>query len=149
MANKWPTVVNGIPKAEHSRLHRRIISRYGLASKCESLDCTHKNAKRFEWALKKGRQYSDNPDDYIQLCCSCHRKYDFNEEIRTKLKRKKLGDLHNKSKLTNAQVMDIKVLILSGEMSDKIADTYGVHPTTISNIKTGKTWNYLTKMKKT
>lgn len=141
------TMVGGIKKSRHGNLHKRLKEKFGHASKCESENCTHDNPKRFEWALRKGCEYSSDAKDYIQLCCSCHRKYDFNEGIRQKLKAKKYGDKHNAAKLTNEQVLEIKDLILSGQRVDLIAEKYGMHPTTISNIKTGKRWNYLTNLK--
>jgi hypothetical protein len=134
-------LVNGIDKTTHSRLHRRLIRRHGNATKCEN--CRVKNKKRYEWALRKGHSYSDNPMDYIQLCTSCHRSYDFNEDIRSKLKAKKVGELHNASKLTNEQVIDIKKLLLKGVQNKVIAEKYNVHNTTISDIKRGKRWNYI------
>ena len=42
------------------------------------------NVKRIEFALKKGRKYSRNINDYYQLCPLCHRRYDL-EWIKNKL----------------------------------------------------------------
>lgn len=137
-------MAGGISKIDHSRLHKRLIKKHGNAQRCESEDCKSVNPKRYEWALKKGHQYSDNPDDYLQLCPSCHRKYDYTEGHKEKLKAAKRGDLHNTAKLKNEQVLEIKELILSGLSNKEIAERYGVSSTAICNIKTGKRWGYLT-----
>lgn len=72
-----------ISKRKYQCYHARIKNKYGKANKCEH--CNTKDAKRYEYALKKGREYSDNIDDYIQMCCSCHKKYDLNDETRKKI----------------------------------------------------------------
>jgi len=50
--------------------------------KRKNCDFCNKSECRIEWALKKGKNHSDNPNDYYNLCCSCHRKYDYTEEQR-------------------------------------------------------------------
>lgn len=56
-------------------IHVWIWGKFGKASKCENLRCKNKFPKRFEWANISG-QYRRDRSDFIQLCCSCHRKYD-------------------------------------------------------------------------
>ena len=135
--------VNGIKKTEHGRLHKKLIRDHGNATKCEGENCTHKNPKRFEWALKKGHSYSANPEDYLQLCVSCHRKYDFTEEIREKLKARKFGENHNGAKLTELDVLAIYTLIAMGYQNKLIAGAFKVDPSTICDIKRGKRWRHL------
>ena len=53
--------------------HIWIKTNYGKASKCE-LNSSH-IFRRFEWANISGK-YERNISDYIQLCPSCHRKFD-------------------------------------------------------------------------
>lgn len=69
--------------AKYQALHVWIRSHYGKAQRCENPSCEGKSTQ-FQWALKKGRKYSRNRDDYLQLCRSCHRKYDITEEFRKK-----------------------------------------------------------------
>jgi len=132
-----------LSKREYDRLHKRIFIRYGPASKCESETCSSKNPKRFEWALKKGRQYSDDPDDYLQLCPSCHRKYDFTEEYREKLSMANRGQNSHKTKLKDKDVLDIYDLMNGGVTNKEIAAMYGMDSSSISNIRTGKHWPHL------
>lgn len=56
-------------------LHMWISSVLGKPSKCEHCDTV--DAKKFEWA-NKDHLYSRNINDWIRLCTSCHRKYDYN-----------------------------------------------------------------------
>lgn len=72
-------------KRIYLNIHQNIRRWHGKANKCENPDCESVKPKRYEWALKKGRTYSENINDYIQLCPSCHRKYDETEERRAKL----------------------------------------------------------------
>lgn len=134
---KW---TGGIPKWKHNRIHESLIKKFGKASKCEGESCTNPNPKRYEWALKKGHQYSKSKDDYLELCPSCHRKYDFNEVIRKKLQDRKQGQSNNRSKLTTSNVISIYKSIESGKTNKEIAKKHGVHPSTIYDIKRGKRW---------
>lgn len=84
-----------IPESEYSAFHSKLRYHNGRANKCENPDCKHKNAKRFEWALIKGRAYSANRGDYIQLCPSCHRKYDETDERRLKISKNHKGVIYN------------------------------------------------------
>lgn len=61
-------------RIKYDALHSRLRRSNGNAKYCSH--CDGKNAKRFEWALIKGRKYSLDISDYIPLCPSCHRHYD-------------------------------------------------------------------------
>ena len=71
-------------KNEYNYIHHWIRKNYNKASKCSNLDCKHINPKRFEWALKKGCIYDYKIENFIELCPSCHRKYDMTKELRKK-----------------------------------------------------------------
>ena len=58
--------------AGYAALHYRINNLRGKPSKCEY--CKTTKAKRYEWANVNGN-YND-PNDYVRLCASCHRKAD-------------------------------------------------------------------------
>lgn len=68
-------------KAKYHAIHTWLVRNFGLAIKCESSNCNGKS-KSFEYALKKGYNHNHNRHFYIQLCQSCHRKYDFTEKER-------------------------------------------------------------------
>ncbi len=59
--------------ASYVAKHMWLIKHYGNASKCEI--CHTKESKRFEWANISG-EYKHERSDYMELCPSCHRKYD-------------------------------------------------------------------------
>ena len=79
-------------EAKYGAIHDYIKSLYGSAIKCENPDCVYPRKTKngllqkpmgFEWALRKGRKYEDRKkDSFIQLCVSCHQKYNFNEDKR-------------------------------------------------------------------
>ncbi len=55
----------------HSWIHRT----FGLASRCENKRCPGKS-KTFDWALIKGREYQRVFENFMELCRSCHVRYD-------------------------------------------------------------------------
>lgn len=79
-------------KASYGSVHDWIKARFGSAIKCENPNCVYprktKNGtleapKGFDWALKKGRSYTDRKEDsFMQLCRSCHQRYDYEEKRR-------------------------------------------------------------------
>lgn len=60
-------------------MHCYLRKNHGRPTYCSNDKC-QKVSKIFEWCLKTGRKYSHNPDDYLWLCRSCHRRYDLTEE---------------------------------------------------------------------
>ncbi len=73
-------------KGGYNAVHIWLRYHFGSANKCENKDCIYprkNNArswvrapKRFDWALKKGFKYEHIRDNFIQLCPSCHKRYD-------------------------------------------------------------------------
>lgn len=59
-------------KASYGSLHDRVKRLRGKPSLCEK--CGSTTAKKYEWA-SISFCYAD-PDDYMRLCTSCHRKHD-------------------------------------------------------------------------
>ncbi len=67
--------------AKHNWLYKQV----GKAVRCENPDCIYprRNTKgvlisspsRYEWANISG-EYKRDKRDYVQLCPSCHRRYD-------------------------------------------------------------------------
>jgi len=53
------------------------------------------------------------------------------------------GENSGRSKLTAAQVVQIRFRHASGERAQLLADTYGVCPNTIRSILKGKTWSHI------
>lgn len=70
----------------YSNVHIWLAKTYGKASKCENDKCENIAPKRYEWALKRGFSYEKNINNFLQLCPSCHRKYDYSEKQRNRMK---------------------------------------------------------------
>ena len=79
-------------KASYTAFHHWLKNNYGKASKCENTNCIYprklqrrgkvifaKEPKMFQWALLKGKRHEQKIENYIQLCVSCHEKYDKNK----------------------------------------------------------------------
>lgn len=60
--------------------HLWIVKHYGKANRCEDKDCTFRNPSRYEWCNVSGK-YLRSRSDYMQLCPSCHRKFDKVDKI--------------------------------------------------------------------
>lgn len=71
-------------RAFYSALHHWLKYHFGKASKCENKECLGIGST-YEWALKKGCLYEYKRENFIELCHSCHRKYDITEAILKKI----------------------------------------------------------------
>jgi len=78
-----PTSIKNVTIREYRNIHGWIQRHYGKAFSCEH--CNTSVGTNFEWALKKGCLYECNIDNYIQLCKSCHVKYDRTTETNKKI----------------------------------------------------------------
>ena len=52
-----------------------------------------------------------------------------------------VGSKNPRARLTEANVVEIRLLIAAGKNNTEIAEVYDVHHATISAIRLGKTWN--------
>lgn len=75
----------------YAKVHDWIKSNYGKATKCSNPECKSGNYHRFEWALRKGCTYENNIENFMQLCASCHRRYDVTDEFREKISKAHKG----------------------------------------------------------
>lgn len=81
---------------DYGKIHHWLAKNYGKASKCEH--CKGSD-KKYEWALLKGKTYEKNIDNFFQLCTSCHRKYDMNDNKRNAFRLHVLSQpIHNRCK---------------------------------------------------
>jgi len=58
----------------YSCLHRRVKKWKWKPMRCDN--CGSIDAKKYEWA-NIDHKYNRILDDYIQMCTTCHRKYDY------------------------------------------------------------------------
>ena len=57
----------------YSGLHSWVRRTLGSANKCQF--CETKDVNRYEWASKE-HKYLRDKNEWISLCCKCHRNYD-------------------------------------------------------------------------
>lgn len=60
-------------EASYYAIHMWIKKYWGCPDHCDMCHC--ESASRYEWC-NKDKQYKRNREDWLQLCPSCHRKYD-------------------------------------------------------------------------
>ncbi len=66
-------IINKKHSPEYVSIHMWLYKNHGPASKCEH--CS-KDASCFHWARRENFGYARDVNNFIQLCVSCHRKYD-------------------------------------------------------------------------
>lgn len=75
-------------KVGYHGIHKWLQAKFGKANHCEDKVCL-KTSNIFHWALKKDFEYERKRKNFMQLCIRCHRKYDWTEEKRMALQRKR------------------------------------------------------------
>lgn len=68
-------------KAGYYAVHIWLKKYYGKAYMCSASNCSGKS-QNYQWALIKGKKYTHDVDNFMQLCRSCHSKYDYTEKQR-------------------------------------------------------------------
>lgn len=109
---------------KYGGLHDWLRNNFGRANHCESLTCEHKS-KNFGWCLKKGKLYSRNIDNYIQLCYSCHMKYDYTDKWKENLSEAHKGNIpsqETKNKMIESQKLRWKNPELKKLMNKKMSE---------------------------
>jgi hypothetical protein len=103
--------------ANYLARHSRVRASRGRAAEYPCTDCGTTDAPRMEWAQIKGTDGMD-PMDYRPLCHNCHEDYD--------------------AKLAREQVDEVKALRYFGISTVRLAAMYGVNPSYISMIVSGR-----------
>jgi hypothetical protein len=118
----------------YSRLHRWVRKLKGNPTYC-SFNKNH-TAKRFEYA-NISKEYKKDISDYISLCPSCHRKYDWTKEQSIKIALSKKGKVgyHTYIKQFSKNGEFIKKWFSLAEASRNL----GISRTGISNVLRGDT----------
>lgn len=82
---------------EYQRIHKWLRITFGKANKCEMKMCKIIEAKRYEYALIRGKKYERKRENFMMLCKSCHVKYDFTETTRKKMRDYRIGKKQSKN----------------------------------------------------
>lgn len=77
-AKKGQESPNWKSKVGYHAVHDWIQLNYGKANMCEDPNCK-KISQKYEWAKVKDVPYERKRENFIQLCKSCHSKYDIKE----------------------------------------------------------------------
>lgn len=73
-------------------IHRWLTSKYGRGKNCEF--CSKQT--RLHWAKVDGKEYERIRANFIELCSSCHKKYDMTDVVRTNMSKSKIGKPSNR-----------------------------------------------------
>lgn len=93
--SKIPTADLRITNSKlYNEIHSFIRKNYGKATCCSFQNCNGKS-KTFDWALKQGCEYKKDINCFIQLCRSCHVKYDFTIIRKEKISNSQTGTNNN------------------------------------------------------
>lgn len=76
----------------YAKVHGWLSYRIGRAFYCESPNCKG-ISKNYEWALIKGKRYAKKRENFIMLCVSCHRLYDYTEVTRKRMSKSHKGTI--------------------------------------------------------
>lgn len=113
----------------YSTVHNWISRNYGKASKCEMPGCNGKY-NVFHWALKTGKVYEKNIENFMQMCASCHGKYDMTKETKERHRESaKVNSVFVKDNPMNYEVFRKKVsdsrkgVRIPEDIKRKISDT--------------------------
>lgn len=111
---------------------------FGRPLQCEHCLKTVDSTRKIHWANISG-QYKRERSDWLRLCVSCHRKYDYGRGAgHTR------GETHLWAKLTEKQVREIRLKYEPKNYSLKrLAAEYGVAIATISCIITRRNWKHV------
>lgn len=121
----------------YANCHNWLRRKHGRATRCDNPNCKIPNPQRFEWALLKGRTYSKNVEDYMQMCASCHRIYDETPERIAKIKLSQKG----KVPVNRRKVVLIDVTKNTRHFFDSITEAsekLNIHKTSIHNNLAGR-----------
>lgn len=131
-----------------SACHARIRVERGVAR--EHM-CTHCPCPATDWAHIHETDVRD-PYNYMPLCRSCHRKYDFTDEWRARISKgmkgknhgtKFTGMEHPQAKLCDAEVLDIRRMSQAGIRQMDIAELFGIKQAAVSKIVRRQTWSHI------
>lgn len=69
-------------------IHKWLVKHFGSAQLCEGEQCNGKS-KLYHWAKLNDREYEHKRENFIQLCSSCHRKYDMTDDLKLTMSQSK------------------------------------------------------------
>lgn len=125
--------------------HQKVRYHRGSASRYSCVDC---NKPAQEWSqIHRDGKYLPASDifSYEPRCCKCHFAYDNKNTDHLHKPEQYQGEKSSQHKLKEKDVHEIRRLLKQGISQDSIALKFNVHQMTISRIKTGSTWAWLSE----
>ena len=134
MTDEHTRILNGTEYNVYKRLHVRLNKKYGKAPFC-IFNQDHKS-KHYEWA-NVTQFVTDDIEDYLPMCISCHRKFDITDSGRRGTSR---GNLGNKNARRTPISCFIKNTVIESFESTRDAENkMGILHTSIANCLSGRT----------
>lgn len=120
----------------YSGVHIWLTKNYGKASKCmfKNTTCSGKS-NVFQWA-NISKEYRRDVNDFIQLCRSCHAKYDYTEKQREITRKKSIGKVPGNIRSIKQYTLDGK-FIKEYKAITHAAKELGILRSSISNALAG------------
>lgn len=72
-----PVIINGGSVKHYHKAHYWISKIMGKPMNCSNCGFTSQNSRQFHWA-NVSEEYKLELSDWLRLCASCHKKYDWN-----------------------------------------------------------------------
>ena len=113
----YATVNHDITPTEYVRVHYWLKKNYGRASKCDMKDCLG-ISKKYEWALKRGKKYEMKRKNFLNLCKSCHSKYDSTDSTKEKIGKANRGRIYTDEQLIG-RFKPVAQLTIDGKLIKK------------------------------
>lgn len=135
-------VVLGIGKKRTARVHRLVAEAF-LKPPSDNLvkECL-KVGSRVVWVNHKDGDCTNNRVENLEWCTP---SYNLRDAFQRGAKKASKGVDHINSKLTEEDVLKIYELSSKRALSqERIANMFGIKQITVSNIKTGRSWSWLT-----
>jgi predicted XRE-type DNA-binding protein len=148
-------IVNGRWGAKRiikGRVLKPFKDKYGYF---QAILCKNSQVKSAKAHRLVGKTFISNPNNFLQInhingvktdnrvenleWCTCAQNMAHASKNGLKAK----GENNGSAKLTEKNVLEIRSMLLQGFTQAEIAEKFGVGQTRISDIKTGKSWNWL------
>jgi hypothetical protein len=134
---------------EYVKIHMWLYKNYGKANHCDHCNLFNLN---YDYALIKGETHSRDRSHYMQLCKSCHRKYDYKQEQGDRVKKwwKDRPEIRINKRLPwhvtyedHPRAKPIRMISIDGTVEvftclKRATDKYGFKPNTLSMCLTGR-----------
>lgn len=111
------------------KIHRLVLESFIPILNLDSFECNHKDGNK--------------KNNLLSNLEWCNRSENMNHAFQTGLQ-SLIGEKNTQSKLKNNEIIEIKKFLLSSKLkNNEIAKKFKVSPSTISDIKMGRTWQHI------